>query len=108
MLVKQPFSRIPIIILFALWSLMVLVSGCVVAKKTEQSRPEIPSPEQTDLFIGGQGDYHTYRIPSLITTQKGNVLAFVEGRKDSEADHGHNEILLRRSVDGGKTWGPIQ
>jgi sialidase-1 len=107
MRVKQPFARIPIILL-ALLALQVVLFGCSAGRKVEQARPDIPGPEQTDLFISGQGDYRSYRIPALITTQKGTVLAFVEGRKDSSADHGHNEMLLRRSFDGGETWAPVQ
>ena len=107
MRVQQPFARIPIILLVLL-ALQVVLFGCSAGRKVEQARPDIPGPEQTDLFIGGQGDYRSYRIPALITTQKGTVLAFVEGRKDSSADHGHNEMLLRRSFDGGETWGPVQ
>jgi sialidase-1 len=107
MRVGEAFARVSIIPL-GLLAVQVWLSGCNASRKAEQARPEIPVPEQTDLFIGGQGDYRSYRIPALITTQKGTVLAFVEGRKDSSADHGHNEILLRRSLDGGKTWGPVQ
>jgi sialidase-1 len=107
MRVKQPFARIPIILLVLL-ALQVVLFGCSAGRKVEQARPDIPGPEQTDLFIGGQGDYRSYRIPALITTQKGTILAFVEGRKDSSADHGHNEMLLRRSFDGGETWAPVQ
>ena len=35
---------------------------------------------QKDVFISGQDGYHTYRIPALITTQKGSLLAICEGR----------------------------
>ena len=94
--------------LLALFVLAVWLPSCGAGPKVQQLKPEIPGPEQTDLFIGTQGDYNSYRIPALVTTQKGTVLAFVEGRKDSAADHGHNEILLRRSLDGGKTWTPVQ
>lgn len=65
------------------------------------------SPAFTDLFVAGQGGYHTYRIPALLVTKKGTVLAFCEGRKTSSKDSGDIDILLRRSTDGGKTWGPI-
>ena len=65
-------------------------------------------PDQTDLFISGQGDYDTYRIPSMIVTPNGTLLAFCEGRRHSSSDTGDIDILLRRSTDGGETWGAIQ
>lgn len=64
--------------------------------------------EQQDLFVSGQGGYHTYRIPAIVVSRKGTVLAFCEGRKTSVADHGDIDLLLRRSFDGGKTWQPVQ
>jgi sialidase-1 len=63
-------------------------------------------PIRADLFVAGTGDYHTYRIPSIIATPKGTVLAFCEGRKKNAADSGDIDLLVRRSTDGGKTWGP--
>jgi sialidase-1 len=63
---------------------------------------------QTDIFTQGDNGFHAYRIPSLIVTQKGTILAFAEARKNSRRDHGHLETVLRRSFDGGKTWRPIQ
>jgi sialidase-1 len=59
---------------------------------------------QMELFRAGEGGYHTYRIPSLIVTQRGTVLAFCEGRKRGTSDAGDIDLLLRRSRDGGKTW----
>ena len=46
-----------------------------------------------------------YRIPSLLTTSKGTMLAFAERRLGFH-DHAQNDIVLRRSEDVGKTWGP--
>lgn len=63
-------------------------------------------PVRMDLFVAGTGGYHTYRIPSIIATPKGSVLAFCEGRKRNAADSGDIDLLIRRSADGGKTWGP--
>ncbi len=63
-------------------------------------------PIHTDLFVAGSGAYHTYRIPSIIATPKGTVLAFCEGRKKNAADSGDIDLLVRRSIDGGITWGP--
>ncbi len=64
--------------------------------------------EQSEVFVSGEQGYHTYRIPSLIVTGKGTVLAFAEGRKNSRSDTGDIDIVLRRSLDGGQTWQPMQ
>ncbi len=64
--------------------------------------------KQVDLFRAGEGGYHTYRIPSLIETRQGALLAFCEGRKSGSSDAGDIDLLLRRSLDGGATWSPVQ
>ena len=65
-------------------------------------------PLTTDVFISGTGGYDTYRIPAVIVTPKGRLLAFCEGRKSSRSDHGDLDLVLRRSTDDGKTWSPMQ
>ncbi len=60
-----------------------------------------------DVFVAGQDGYHTYRIPALLVSQEGTLLAFCEGRKTGRGDAGDIDLLLRRSTDGGTTWGPI-
>lgn len=54
------------------------------------------------LWKQGTGNYNNYRIPSVIVTLKGTVLAFCEGREGG--DSGDIDILLKRSRDNGKTW----
>jgi sialidase-1 len=63
---------------------------------------------ETEVFRAGEGGYHTYRIPALIVSAKGTLLAFCEGRKNSASDTGDIDVLLRRSFDGGRTWRPVQ
>lgn len=60
--------------------------------------------KQVPVFVSGQDGYHTYRIPALLVTKKGTLLAFCEGRKNSSSDTGHIDLLLQRSFDGGQTW----
>ncbi len=71
------------------------------------SPPSIP-PERIEVYVAGADDYFAYRIPSLLVTPAGTLLAFAEGRKTSLADLGNNDMVLKRSTDGGKTWGPLQ
>ncbi len=59
------------------------------------------------LFVSGEG-YKRYRIPALIVTAKGTVLAFAEGRVGGGGLVGDINLVLRRSTDNGKTWQPEQ
>jgi sialidase-1 len=65
-------------------------------------------PQQIDLFQGGAGGYHTYRIPAVVLSTKNTVLLFCEGRRKNGEDSGDIDLLLRRSTDGGKTWQPAK
>ena len=64
--------------------------------------------EQLDVFVSGTEGYHTFRIPTLVVTNQGTVLAIVEGRKDSRQDLSNVHVMCKRSTDHGKTWGPLQ
>ncbi len=64
------------------------------------------APHQQAVYTAGEGGYHTYRIPALVVTGEGTLLAFCEGRKDNRRDHGDIDLMLRRSTDGGRTWSP--
>ena len=57
-----------------------------------------------EVFRSGEDGYHTYRIPAIIRTTKGTLLAFCEGRKHSARDWGDIDVLVKRSRDGGRTW----
>lgn len=64
--------------------------------------------EQQTLFRAGEGGYVSCRIPAVVATAKGTVLAFCEGRVNSGGDSGEIRLLVRRSTDGGRTFGPQQ
>ena len=63
-----------------------------------------------DVFTSGAEGYHTFRIPALVTTPDGSLLAFTEGRKENRHDPGGGDIDLvyKRSTDQGATWSPLQ
>ena len=63
---------------------------------------------QVEVFRSGQDGYHTYRIPALIETKRGTLLAFCEGRRSAGGDSGDIDLLLKRSRDGGRTWSAVQ
>lgn len=64
-------------------------------------------PEFFDVFVAPQDGYKSIRIPSIVVTKPGVVLAFAEGRA-ADADQAGNSIILKRSRDNGRTWLPLQ
>ena len=65
-------------------------------------------PAAVDLFSGGESAHHTYRIPSIISTKNGVLLAFAEGRVNGGGDTGDINLVMRRSEDGGHKWSDIE
>lgn len=75
--------------------LLILLAGVGAQAAPLEIRP---------VFTAGTEGYHTYRIPALIVTTRGTLLAFCEGRKDGRSDAGKIDLLLKRSKDSGQTW----
>ncbi|WP_107449809.1 sialidase family protein [Streptomyces hygroscopicus] len=65
--------------------------------------------EQQVLFEQAQEQgYACFRIPAVVRATDGTLLAFAEGRVDNCGDAGDIDLVLKRSTDGGRTWGPLQ
>jgi sialidase-1 len=62
-----------------------------------------------NIFTSGTEDYHTFRIPALVTSADGVLIAFAEGRKENSSDPGGGDIDLvtKRSTNQGATWSPL-
>jgi len=84
----------------ALAAILILVSSLAIGAD--------PLLDKVDIFKAGEGGYKLYRIPGIVVTAKGTVLAYCEARKSDSGDWGPIDIMLRRSTDGGKTWSPMQ
>lgn len=58
---------------------------------------------------GGSGSlvYHTFRIPSIINAGGNVLLAFCEGRVNSDSDWGNINLVYKRSTDNGATWSDL-
>lgn len=70
---------------------------------------QTPPLEQQVLFKASQDPgYACFRIPAVVKTAKGTLLAFAEGRVNDCSDAGDIDLVLKRSHDGGRTWGPLQ
>jgi sialidase-1 len=60
------------------------------------------------IFEGGNEAYNCFRIPAVVATKKGTLLAFAEGRKNGCSDTGDIDLVMKRSTDGGKNWGKLE
>jgi sialidase-1 len=77
------------------------------AFSTAATGPAVEGPSSVDVFEAGQDGYHTYRIPSLISSPKGALIAICEGRKQGRGDSGDIDLVMKRSFDNGATWTPM-
>ena len=73
---------------------LVLVDPALVL--AEGPKVQEPMFQQMLLFERGTDGYHVFRIPALVVSERGTVLAFCEA--------GAGGLALRRSLDGGQTW----
>ena len=63
-----------------------------------------PFLAKVDLFAAGTDGYALYRIPGIVVTSRGTVLAYCEARRTGKSDWDTIDILLRRSINGGKIF----
>lgn len=64
--------------------------------------------QEATVFKSGADGYASYRIPAIIQTKAGHLMAIAEGRVDHAGDYGNVDIVFKISKDEGKTWGPLQ
>lgn len=105
-------SRLPYPVITAVGVLAVLGAASwaagTAAASAGHDRAATASCTTSVPFTSGQDGYHTFRIPAVLRTRGGALLAFAEGRVDSAGDSGNIDTVLKRSADGGCTWGPLQ
>ena len=78
----------------------------------EEKLPESAKvTEKKDVFESGvngglnKDGINTYRIPTLLKTDKGTLIAGADERRLHFSDWGDIGMVIRRSQDNGQTWG---
>jgi len=85
---------------------LILAALIMLAVQTLKAEPLL---EQNDVFVTGHDGVFQYRIPALVTSTKGTLIAACDARKDRGGDPPNNiDHVCRRSFDGGRTWRPLQ
>ncbi|HEY0609757.1 MAG TPA: sialidase family protein, partial [Chitinophaga sp.] len=91
----------------------IIIAYSISCKSSDNA--VIPRPDGPDttgrepaipfLYSQNTHGYEAFRIPAIIRTKKGTLLAFAEARKKRSAgDAGDIDLVLKRSLDSGKTW----
>ncbi|MEV5529790.1 sialidase family protein [Streptomyces prunicolor] len=88
-------------------ALLVLPSPAhATAAQTTAPAPEF---DQQVLFKAPQdAGYACFRIPAIVKTNDGTLLAFAEGRVLNCGDATDIDIVVKRSTDDGRTWTPLE
>jgi sialidase-1 len=94
-------------------ALLAGLLSLVVVATVPQSAVAAPEPsptlDQQVLFkAANEQGYACFRIPAIVKSKKGTLLAFAEGRVNNCGDTGDIDLVLKHSTDGGRTWSPLQ
>ncbi|MBA4853671.1 exo-alpha-sialidase [Emticicia sp. BO119] len=60
------------------------------------------------VFTSGKEGHKSYRIPAIISLPDGQLLAIAEGRVNGSGDFGDINIVMKTSIDQGKTWSDLK
>lgn len=77
---------------------------------SESNPYQIETVEQLQQirYQKGEGGYTAFRIPGLVVSNEGTLIAIAEARLATwQDDLAEDDIAVKRSEDGGKTWGPL-
>ncbi|MGI6416132.1 MAG: sialidase family protein [Thermoguttaceae bacterium] len=94
---RNLFFRLP------LTATAVSLSIFVNSHAAETAAPLI---EKQNLFEARTGGYWNCRVPGIAVCENNTVLATTEARPGRGGDYDFNDVLMRRSTDGGKSFGP--
>jgi sialidase-1 len=88
---------------------VVLAAACLPLSGGRHTAVAESIFEQEDLFVQRTEGVRQYRIPALVRTSKNTMIAFCDARVDRPGDLPNNiDQVMKRSLDGGKTWSPMK
>lgn len=83
-------------------NLFLYILTYIIAIDSVKAQTKVP------VFVSGKEGYASFRIPSIIQLPNKKIIAFAEGRVNGAGDFGHVNIVMKTSVDGGKSWSALE
>ncbi len=80
-------------------NLLILIVFCFLVPVSAQSPISF-----AQVYKAGESGYACFRIPAIVRSPSGRLLAFAEGRVKGCGDFGDVDIVLKTSSNGGKSW----
>lgn len=87
------------------WALLVLINFDTISFAQSARTTEV---KETVVFQNGEAGYACFRIPAIVCSPGGLLLAFAEGRVQNCSDFGDVDIVLKTSSDRGQTWSALK
>ena len=100
------FFKLPAILL----CLVCFLTACSEDPPSPGEGPNPPDPVNppfSHIYARGEKGYFCFRIPAIVKTTKGTVLAFAEGRRFDCSDEREIDLVVKRSYDNGLTWSEL-
>ena len=76
---------------------IVGLAAILVLSSAAAAQVAARDPRYTEVYSSGEKGYNTFRIPSVIATSRGTLLAFAEARREGAGDAGDIDLVLKRS-----------
>jgi len=100
---KRFFNLHSVLFIYSILTAVIVLQSCHSTRKING----VPI-EESSIVFEPDSVYKSTRIPALVITPNGTLLAFCEGRIGTASDWADMNLIMRRSIDGGKTWEDIQ
>jgi Neuraminidase (sialidase) len=95
-------------ILFIFIAVAIINSGCILPALDDSLTIE-PVIEAHDVYYAYMNGPYTYRIPSMVVTDRGTIITVCDARLFLwDDDSCKTDLVMRRSLDYGKTWTPAK
>ena len=86
---------------------MLAIGVLLLAASGQAATP----PGMVDAFSAGEGGYACFRLPALLRlpgrSSPPQLALFAEGRNKSCSDYAPTDVVYKRSLDGGRSWGAL-
>ncbi|WP_433160983.1 exo-alpha-sialidase [Kribbella sp. CA-247076] len=105
----MPTRRPPLLALALALVLLIPTTPAAARPAVDAGQDAEPAAiTQTVLFNKGDAGYGCYRIPAIVRTKSGALLAFAEARRAWCGDSQEIDLVMKRSDDDGRTWSATQ